>query len=514
MGHKILNRFNNRNMHFKIGLILVLLFPAILSYSQERKKIDIIEADVLEYNENIIADAQRLIGNVLIKHNDVLMWCDSAYAYSGSNKVDAFGHVHINQGDSIQLFADFINYDGDNAYARSIGNVKLIKLTTTLYTDTLDYDMDRNIGFYEHNGKVIDSTNTLTSLIGRYFVDLDQINFYQNVNTFNDDYHLKNDTLIYNTITGQIEIQGPTFIEDKKDSTNLYAEKGWYNSKTSRSELTKNPKVSNNKQTITGNYIEYDGENSKGIALGNVEITDIENSMVVRGEKTNYSKSLEIAIVTDSAQLIIFSEEDSLFLHADTLKSYPDTIENENIISAYWGVRFYRNNIQGKCDSLIYYTKDSIVQMYTSPVLWSENRQMSSEKIEMKSKANAPDEVVLTTNAFIISQLDTGMFDQIKGKEMTAYIENNSLNKIDVNGSGQTLYYAQDENGIIGLNKAESSKIYITFQDGAIHRISLVSKPEGLLKPMGQLTDPDRTLQGFDWKQALRPISKFDIFRK
>ena len=144
--------------------------------------------------------------------------------------------------------------------------------------------------------------------------------------------------------------------------------------------------------------------------------------------------------------------------------------------------------------------------------MWSEIHQLTADLIEMKQYQNAPDELHLTRNSFIISKQDSNMFDQIKGKEMIGYIINNKLNNIEVDGNGQTLYYAREKEEIIGLNRAESSKISIRFKDGKINTIIFLKAPDGELKPLFELKEEEKKLSGFDWKIYLRPLSKFDIF--
>lgn len=489
----------------------LLLFQAAQSFAQEKKRVDIEQADYLEADENIAPNAQRLVGNVRIRHLDVLMWCDSAYTYTGTNRVDAFGNVRVNQADTVNLYANKIFYNGDIQHARAIQNVRLENKSTTLFTDTLDYDMAANIGYYDDNGKIVDSTNILTSLIGKYFIETDLVHFYENVEAYNDNYTLTSDTLFYNTETGRLFIVGPTTIRDS--SNTLYAEDGWYDTQTGEAELLKNPSVYNEKQQLTANYIRYDEASGNGRALGNVRMEDFENKVIVTGNTSDYSDKMETATVTDSALFMMYSEKDTLFLHADTLRTIPDTVEGEKIILAYYGTRFYRDDIQGVCDSLVYFTKDSVVQLYKNPVIWSEVHQLSADQIEMKQNTDAPDELHLQNNGFIISKLDSGRFDQIKGKLMIGYVVNNELNRIDVNGNGQTLYYARQDEEIIGLNRVESSRISIRFREGKIFGISFFQKPEGVLKPLFALTEEEKTLPGFDWKVHLRPLSRHDVFK-
>lgn len=490
----------------------VLSVPGQSLQDPDKKRIDIEQADFLEFNEAIVANAQRLIGNVRIRHNEVLMWCDSAYAYNGTNRVDAFGNVHINQGDTAHLYADMIYYDGDRSFARAIKNVRLVNKSTTLFSDTVDYDLVPNMGYYDDNGKIIDSTNVLTSQIARYFVDEDIVYFYQNVVGYNDKYRLESDTVKYNTATGIFYIQGPTTIRDSVNT--IYAEDGWYDSRTGEAQLLKNPLVYNEKQQMKGDVIDYDRNKGYGKARGMIEIIDIDNNVIVKGRNAWFDEITETAFITDSALFIMVSEGDSLFLHADTLKTVADTIPDEKIIKAFNGVRFYRTDLQGKCDSLVYFSRDSTIQLHREPVLWSEIHQMSADYIEMMTYNPAPDEVHLRNNAFIISRQDSVMFDQVKGKNMTGFIVNEQLDHIFVDGNGQTIYYARDKGNTIGLNRAESSKLAIQFREGKAHRISFLGNPEGKLTPIPQLSDEERHLAGFDWKEKIRPLSREDIFRK
>jgi lipopolysaccharide export system protein LptA len=405
-----------------------------------------------------------------------------------------------------------IYYDGDRSFARAIRNVRLVDKTTTLYSDTVDYDLIQNLGYYDDNGKIVDSTSVLTSKIAKYYVNEDVVHFYQQVVGKNEKYTLTGDTVLYNTNTGIFTIQGPTTIRDSANT--VYAEKGWYNSRTGEARLLKNPEVYNEKQTMKGDTIDYDRNKGYGKASGVIEIFDRDNNVIVRGRKAWFDEPTETAFITDKAEFIMISDGDSLFLHADTLRTVSDTVADEKIIKAYFGVRFYRKDLQGKCDSLVYFSKDSTVQLFTRPVLWSDIHQMSAEYIEMKSRKPEPDEVILQSDAFIISRQDSVMFDQVKGKNMTGYIVNQELDRIFVDGNGQTIYYTRDKEDIFGLNRAESSKIGIQFREGKIFKISFLGKPEGKLTPIPQLTDPERRLSGFDWKESIRPISKEDIFRK
>ncbi|MBC8004675.1 MAG: organic solvent tolerance protein OstA, partial [Verrucomicrobia bacterium] len=177
--------------------------------------------------------------------------------------------------------------------------------------------------------------------------------------------------------------------------------------------------------------------------------------------------------------------------------------------------RFFRQDLQGKCDSLVYWSKDSTIQLFTEPVIWSGNHQITADYIEMINRSTDPDEVRMKENAFIISmEADSLRFNQIKGRNMIGFVRKNELYKVDVNGNGQSNYYVPDKKGIIGLNKAESSNITIYLNKGKVAKIVLIKSPDGELKPMAELEGGDKLLPGFNWQQEIRPKSKEDIFRK
>jgi len=587
--------------NFRLILISTIYLLALSgnSQAQTKKKVEILHCDVLAGNERIVANAQRLLGNINIRVDGALMWCDSLYSYT-NNMIDAFGNVHIVRGDTLNMYADFIHYDGDTKLAKARRNVRLIDKQVTLTTDSLDYNMMNDLASYNYSGTVKDTTNVLTSVIGQYYVNEKKAYFKTKVDGVTKDYKIKSDTLIYFTDTRKVFIEGPTHIFNEKDT--LYAEYGWYDSLKNYAKLTKKPRMWNISQKVKADSIFYDKENGEGLAMGHARIQDIENSIIVTGNRVEYNDLTKIASATDSAVLIQYSKTDSLYLHADILKTMPDTTttpkplstkkfasgitdnnnyidsialvrskeqnlapdsvktaiakadslfsdsiqiekmasqlvipdslslnkvandsiktdtiaatKNARLVLAYHKVRFFRKDFQGKCDSLAYWSKDSTIQFYTDPVIWSNKNQISARYIEMVNRSKDPDEIHLNNDAFIIALEDDSLrFNQIKGKNMVGYIRKNKLSKIDVSGNGQSNYYAHGDKGeIIGLNKAVSSDITIYMNDGKVKKIVMIKSPEGELKPMEEIEAGDKFLPGFLWQEEIRPKKKEDIF--
>lgn len=499
-------------------LVRLLLFVAVLfcsghlnAQTKTKKKIDIEHADLLTSDQAIVRDAQRLIGNVILLHNNIIMKCDSAWQYSGSNIVDAFGNVHIISNDTLNLWANFINYNGDTELAKARRNVVLTDPSLTLTTDSLDFDMKKEIGYYNHGGQIVDTTNTLTSIIGRYYTRENKLFFTRDVKLVNKDYTMTSDTMIYYTETEIVTFNGPTNIIG--DSTSVYSTSGWFNTSTNETQLNKSSTIRRGNTQLQADYIFYNDNNGNGNAHTNVIINDFENSMIVMGNKAEYDDFNKYALVTDSAVWMQYYEGDTLFLHSDTLYTMPDsTVEDAKMLIAYNSARFYRTDIQGISDSLIYLTKDSTIQMYNDPVLWSSENQMTAEYIEFNNKATPPNEVYLKNNAFIIQQVDSLKFNQIKGKNMVGFINENLLYRIDVNGNGQSIYYPADDTDYIGINKAESSNIILYLAENKINRITFVGTPVGVMNPLMEVVPADTKLDQFNWREEERPTNRYEIF--
>lgn len=501
------------NVIIRLLLLLLITFPSLQALAQQKskKKITIEHADDFSNDEAVVVGAQRLIGNVVLIHKNIIMKCDSAWKYTNLNVVDAFGHVHIISNDTINLWADFINYNGDNEIAKARKNVILTDPELTLTTDSLDFDLDNEIGYYNYGGRIVDSANVLTSMVGRYYTKQNELFFTDSVKLVNEEYVIDTDTMKYNTNTEIVDFEGKTTIIG--DSTYVYSTNGWFNTKTNESELQENSTIRRGDTQLQADYIFYNDNSGDGHANGNVIINDYANKMIVLGNKAEYNDFNQYALVTDSAMWIQYYENDSLFLHADTLYTMPDTAaEGQKLLITYRHARFYRTDIQGACDSLIYYTRDSTIQLYNDPVLWSLENQMTADFIEFINNAEPPNEVYLNNNSFIIQEMDSAKYNQIKGKNMVGLINGQSLYRIDVNGNGQSIYYPADEKGYIGVNKAESSNIILYLSENQIKRITFVGSPVGVMNPLLKVVPEDTRLPGFNWRNNERPINRFDVF--
>lgn len=509
----------------KTAIFPLFLFLAVVSLFiqaiqpqevKKKKRVDIENADLYTYDASIVKNAQRLIGNVRFRHNEALMFCDSAYSYNDSNRFDAFGRVHIIQGDTLHLYGDKMFYNGDSRLARFARNVKLIDKSITLTTQALDFDLNSNIGYYNSGGKIVDTTNVLTSVIGRYYSGDNLFLFKDSVVLTNKDFVLKADTLKYNSQTERAFIVGPTTITGTKKDGVLYSERGWYDTKKNLAELYKASKITNKSQVLEADTLFYDRATGNGRGKHRVTLTDTTNRVIIKGKNGVYNENSKIAFVTDSAMFIQYGKTDTMYMHADTLLTRPDTSDlrrkDDKYFYAFRKVRFHKPDLQGQCDSLGYRMKDSTLLMFYDPVLWSEKNQMTADMIQFVSKNQDPDIAHLDDNAFMVLSEDSVKFNQISGKSIVGQIFNNKLRVADVNGNAQTLYYLKDKDRYSGMNRLLSSKIKLHLTDNHIDSIRFYPKPEGKTIPIKELKPEDTTLSGFRWRSDERPVSPQDLY--
>ena len=489
------------------GLFLII---AGVLHSQVPKKVEHHE-NFMEFDKSIAGGAYRLIGNVSFKHEGALMYCDSAYFYASSNSLDAFSNVHIVQGDTVDLYGEFLHYEGNTRIAQIRQKVKLVGKNTKLVTRALDFDLGRNIGYYKNHADIESGVNKLSSRQGYYYSREQMYYFRDSVILKNPDYTIYSDTLQYLTTTKVAFFFGPTRIIG--DSSYIYCEKGWYNTETNKSMLKQKAWVRNKKQTIRGDSLYYERETTYGEGFSNIELLDEEQNIILRGNHAFVNQLENRALLTDSAMFIYIMEDDSAFVHADTLRTMTDSA-GHRLLKGYHHVRLFKSNLQGICDSLYYTTRDSILKLYHKPVLWSGGNQLSSDYIEIWTKNREIHELHMQQLAFLINREDSTKFNQIKGKTMICHFARNQLYRIDVNGNGQTVYYARDKDNLIGVNVAQSSDLVITVKDNKPDVIRFITKPSATLYPVGLAPKEELILKDFKWNESLRPVNRFDIFRK
>lgn len=482
--------------------------------AEDTSKVVLDYADSLLFDQRINPDYQILKGNVRFHRGGMLMFCDSAYFYEKTNSMDAFGNVRMEQGDTLFVFSDLMYYDGIAEEARLRHNVILQNRDVTLITDSLNYEMVPNIGYYFAGGRIVDSKNELESVYGEYSPDTKDAIFYYEVLLTNEKAKLSTDTLKYNTNTHIAAIESYTTI--LSDSGRIISKQGWYNTNNNRSALYNRSIVEHDTYRLIGDTIFYDRDNGFGNAYGSVFMEDTVQKFVMKGHYAYYYERNDSAMITDSALMMDCSQKDTLYLHSDTLRAItlPDSTR---LMKAYFNTRFYRNDLQGVCDSMVFNSVDSAIYMYREPVIWNDNYQIFGDTIKIYLNDSTIDRVHIPAFAFAAQQKDTAFFDQITGKDMLNHFAGGKLKQVDVSGNVQTIFYPQEEDStFIGLNNATSGflKMEMDTTNNEMEKLLMWPQVDGTMMPISKIKPKDLYLPSFRWYEAIRPVDKNDIFRR
>jgi lipopolysaccharide export system protein LptA len=498
-------------------LLLACFINAFPSLSQNQpKKVRLIKTDELLYDIAIV-DAQRLKGNVQLEYEGTMFYCDSAYLYANDN-FDAFGSIRIIKGAEYTLTGETLHFDKASHSANVDNKVILRDRDMTLSTDHLVYNTESEVASYFGGGKIISTRdrNVLTSNKGFYHSKTQTFYFRKDVVLKNPDYTVESDTLQYNQHSEIAYFYGPTNIKGGK--TDLYCENGYYNTKKDQCRFGKNAQVNSENHTLKGDSIFYDGKKRLGEVFRNVSIEDTTSNFIITGQYGLHNEITKESFVTREALLTqIFENSDTIFVHADTLRSMPDSLDR-NIVKAFYGVRIFKTDMQGKCDSLVYSEADSTMKLFKNPVMWSDKSQITGDSIEITTSNGVIKNLVVKGNAFIISEADTGKFNQIKGRRLTGYFTKNVLSRVYIEGNGQLVYFPEDDKKkrakVMGHNKGDCSNINIEIAENQIQRIRMETAPNSVFSPLSLAPVNDFKLEDFLWRIGERPRSREDLFEE
>lgn len=522
----------------KIKYLLPLFFAlSVLAEVQHRRgedeprqpskdRVYLIHSDVLYFDESVHRTAQFLVGNVKFLHDGVYMYCDSALFYESTNSFDAFGHVRMEQGDTLSLTGDVLYYSGVNQLARCRNNVVLTHITgpgtsTVLYTDSLDYDRLYNLGYFFEGGRLVDGNNQLTSDWGEYSPETKISVFNYNVRLVTPlppeepRTTILSDTMHYNSQTKVTHLLGPSNVES--GSTHIYTENGWYYTQTEDFTALDRSILTDTGKKLIGDSVCWNKVDSIGEAFGNAVYTDDINKNMMTGEYCYYDDKTGYSIAMDSARFIDFSQgPDSLYVHADTFKVFAYNYHTDSVyrdMHAYYHVRTYRKDYQSVCDSMVYTGLDSCLTMYKDPIVWQQSQQILGEEIKAFFNDSTIDSLYVLRQTLSVERIDSVKYNQINGHEMHSYFRGGDIWLTHVIRNVHLNYYPYDSDSLlIGMNHTESTELKMFFDEE--RKVDHIWMPAatGTLYPIIMIPSDKLYLDNFAWFDYIRPRNKDDIW--
>ncbi|MBM3412492.1 MAG: hypothetical protein FJY19_03820 [Bacteroidetes bacterium] len=537
------------NTHFfRVFLFAFLLLPSFFYVSgqekivkldsvaipQDTNKVEILSADRLTLLKiNDTSTIQLLAGHVRLRQGKALFDCDSCVLNNGANIFEAWQHIQLKDGDSIQVNARHLLYLIDKKIAYLDGNVSLTDRKAVLTTPSLEYNLQTDIGTYTQGGKVINKKTTLTSREGYYYASLKEIYFKNQVQLIDPAYRIHTDSLLYNTATQTNRFIAKTTIIDSS-GRRIETRDGFY--KGGKAEFNQRPVIIDGATTITGDRIAFNDSTGTSQAIGNVVVIDTaQGTTLVTGQLFREDKN-ERMLATGKPLLIIKQDADSLYLTADTiftaLQAAPVNKKDTNrvnqttrvslakkdsslrYIEAFHHVKIFSDSLQAVCDSLYYTDLDSAFRLFSNPVLWSKESQISGDTIWLFTKYKKADRLTVFENSLIVSEAGVGIYNQVGAIRMEGRFTLGSLDSVRAFGNAETIYFLQEEDSsYTGINESKSDLIDIYFMQQALDRIVLRGMVSGTVWPIQQKNPAAMRLPQFKWSDSRRPKSRQDLLQ-
>jgi lipopolysaccharide export system protein LptA len=513
----------------KQRLILFILSFSFLTFAQERKQIEIEYAPYMTFEEDK-PDATILTRDdsdqVHIKHKGIEMWCDEAIYYGKEDFIEAYGSVRVKQGDSINMTSKYVEYSGKTQLAYASGDVVLIDPDSKLYTDVLHFDRIKQQAYYNQKGRVVrDTSGTITSTVGRYYVNSKKYQFVDNVKLINPEYEIDTERLDFYTESGYAFMFGPTTITS--ETSVIYCERGFYNTNNDTGYFLKKSKINYDDRIVEGDSVYFNRNKNFASATNNITVTDTLNKSIIKGHYAEVFREKDSVFITKRALAITEQENDSIFMHSDTLMVTGPA--DERIIRGFYNAKMFKSNLSGKADSIHMNQKTGLTQLINfydvdadafskkeHPVLWHFESQITGDSIHLISntKKETLDSLKVFNSAFVISKDSLGDgFNQISGKVLYGLFENNELNTIDVIKNAETIYYLRNsENELVGIDKSKSGSIKIFISENQIDELRKINQIGGKTYPEEDFPEKEIKLKGFVWRNEERPKTVDDLF--
>ncbi|MEO6191211.1 MAG: OstA-like protein, partial [Saprospiraceae bacterium] len=500
------------------------IFGDTLNYDGKKLTAELINNVILNHHDKhlftnkLYYDLKKRLASYnsggLLVTNNTRMKSNKAYYFAKSEQAFFKDSVNILLENGMNVQSDTIEFDSKTNQVIFLAPTNITKENYNIYCEKGYYNVDKKYAYFDQyptyqnkdqnaEAKLItnDEANQITTLIKDAKIR-DSLS------------EAKGDTITINDLSHMVEIYGHGQYKDK-DRT-IEGSRISYNRLNKSLNVVGRTQLKEGNQLISAEKIEYNGTNDLGYAYGNVVVKDTQSGWEIHSDTFNYNKHEKRFIPIGSRKYIATPlDNDTLYLTAEELISEQkfegkDTFQ---VLIANRDVRIWSKRIQGLCDSLYYNGRDSVFSMYRNPVMWSDTTQFSGDTIFLFMKNKSMDNIHLVKKAFILSESETQLYNQIKGRDIFAYFKEKRIHYSDIFGNAETIYFVQEENkAVIGMNYIQCSQMKIDFDDAEkIDIIHFYNNPTGNLIPT--LTGKDKRLDGFLSRQLEKPKLFSDLFK-
>ena len=504
--------------------------------------------------------------NVRLENNGATLFTDSlnfdrvtniGYFFDGGLLVDSTN----------ELSSQYGQYSTDTKHAEFKNDVKLTNPNFVLTTKQLNYNTETKIADIVSPTEIVSDSGYIYSTEGWYNTITDESRLLNRSYAISDKKRLTADTLFYNSTKGIGEGFGGVILEDSTSQITLKGDYGYNDEVKDSALLTKNALFIDHSTEDTL-YLHADTLISYKITIFGTPkniVDSLKNDSVKLEKSVKLPKSIIAKNETDSFQLdsinikdkksltvldslqsdsikindqMTLSSLDSLQVDSIGIKSKDNktlselnliTIGKDSIksgkesikivkdsvfsaIKAFKGVRFYRKDIQGICDTLNYSDRDSVMNMINEPVIWAEKQQLSGESMKLYTYNSKPKMLHVINSAIAVAYEVDSFYNQLSGKELKAFFDSSEVVRVELDGNAEAIFLPRDDKDVImGFNRMEGSSMTIFRKDGKMEKMILWPQPKGKFYPLGKLDPQAKFLRNFEWLEPQRPKNPDDV---
>lgn len=560
----------------KIVLILGIFFCCFNNLLAQKTTSDTITVHIedADYMRGFSDSLRLLVGDVFLSQLDeqLIFLCDSASIFDEGKSFNAYRNVQLQQSDSINIYADIMKYRTTERKAYLYKNVHLSDGTADIFADTLiydtqtrqalllprvtinadsttivadsiyyntrnkqaelfgnvtlqsgdmnissnemDYNMNTEIGHYKNGGKLVNEDAVLTSKNGTFRGKKNEVQFDEQVVYKDSTYVLNTASLLYNIKTEKAIFEGKSTVTNEGNT--IDCERGTYDAKTKQVAVESNAIIRQENNTLQADSLSFDNETGKGYAVGNVFWEDTIQQISIQGDYIEFEDSSNYVLASNRplmTQIIENNDKnDTLYMMADTLLTQ-EIADSVRQFEATDKVMVYKSDFQAVSEYMTYNEQDSIFYFYGNPILWFEQTQLYADTIIFETRNNDPYKFSLLGNAFMGTEVQEGVYDQIAGDQIYGRFIEGELKKIDVFTKAKSIYFVRDDadESYIGVNQSSAEDMYIKVDSNTVQQINYVQKAKAKFLKMEQVDPFSLKLNGFVWKTEKRPNSVSDL---
>lgn len=494
-------------------LCLPLLFAWLLAGAalvQAQQQIEILNADLFTLEQSPEGAVRRLSGNVQMKQDSALLYCNTAWHYPRENRVRAEGNVRIVMTNGVVLTADNGTYEGSTRIARCWGNVVLTDRGARLTTDRLTYYRTPGYAFYDTGGRLTEQANVLTSRIGYYYPDRDLAIFKQQVLFVSaENYRLRSDSLEYVVKRERARMVAPTWVWNADSTRTGFARGGYYDAPRQELFLHTNARLQDTVWTLWADTLFYNSPQDTGWAHCGLYVRNADSTRYLAAERARFRQKTRELWLWENPYMVQYTATDTLSLFADSLYARDDSVAGVHRFLATQNARLHMRDMQARAHWLRYLPRDSLISLAQDPVLWSRDNQLSGDSVHVWMVGNTVDSLFVDRNAFMLSKVDSvaPFYHQLRGKQVAARFRANQLVWMQVMGNCESIYFMKDGPDYVGMNQAYAAQMTLWMEDNAPVRIKLDTQPKGTFYPIHEVWAKPPQLEGFRLRTADRPVA-------